>query len=94
MLNDFECKLKAIFPPKIQSQVGWQLTDKSFGKVCSHESCRRRQFQVYTQNGKLSMGSIDSLKLCKGCKKQYYCCRSHQKKDWERHIDECLKMLI
>ena len=38
-------------------------------------------------------GSTTALKICFGCMVVGYCCKQHQKYDWERHKLECPQML-
>eukprot|EP00483_Globobulimina_turgida_P004386 UN04395 len=52
-------------------------------KCCAYFKCKRYQQNKQKQK---------RLKICKGCKLMYYCCRKHQKRDWELvHSQQCLR---
>eukprot|EP01083_Nonionella_stella_P190491 705501_1 len=43
-------------------------------------------------NGELKKKNVPLLKKCKGCQGKYYCCKNHQKKDWNtNHRDSGCK---
>ena len=50
----------------------------------SKENCVRD-----TSNVCQLCGAFDSLSLCGGCRKTWYCCKQHQKDDWKDHKKRC-----
>lgn len=52
-----------------------------YHKLCGYTECKQKQQDLNL-----------NLKICKGCKSQYYCGKKCQKKDWKHHKLYCNKL--
>ena len=86
---DFESYLQSLISPKIKTLFSWELYSSKISKECGYSECNA---SILTINNNTKPGKIQilTLKLCSQCKNRYYCCRKHQKLDWNKnHRYEC-----
>ena len=86
---EFESRLKSLISPKIKTFFSWELYSSKISKECGYSECNT---SILTINNNTNSGEIQilTLRLCSQCKNRYYCCRKHQKLDWnKKHRYEC-----